>query len=174
MRIHGLKIFASLSHTINVTFVFLTICLATYSTWENTYRPEWKDLTVMDWARGNEVQKGGNFDNEHYVKTLAGKGQMDIVTVADLELAKRTVKSYIIVGLMNEMQETVRRFNIVLGIDTEHGGRNARCRGEFFPREQPKTEEETSEENNWKFKTNSNSHPKVRAKEHQLLIILFV
>ena len=49
-----------------------------------------------------------------------------------------------------------------------------RFRTNIFPREQPKPKEEEDKENNWKFKTNSNSHPKVRAKEHQLLVILFV
>ena len=28
----------------------------------------------------------------------------------------------------------MRRFNIVLGIDTEHGGKNAKCMEKFFPK----------------------------------------
>lgn len=104
----------------------------------------------MDWAQRNAVQIGANFDNEHYVKTLAGKGQMDIATVADLELAKHTVKSYIIVGLMDRMEGSIHRFNLVLGIDHVKDKKLAQCTNEYFPGGEAEGK-----------KTNSNPHPKV-------------
>ena len=123
----------------------------------------------MDWAQGNAVVEGGNFENEHYVKQLAGKTQKDTATEEDLELAKRTIQSHFVIGLMKEMGESMRRFNIVLGIDTEHGGKNARCMEKFFPKG-GKSKEKSEK------KKNSNPHPKVSTNDchgyqlYQLLV----
>ena len=68
------------------------------ATWEKTYRPEWKELDIMDWV--NDV----NIDNNHMVKKLAGKGPYkDEATELDLLRAKNTIHQRMIVGLMTDM-----------------------------------------------------------------------
>lgn len=94
-------------------------------------------------------------DNNHYVKKLAGKLQRDPATEEDLELAKHTIKSYFVVGLMNDMEESMRRFNVVLGIDDVNDDRNRSCMNSFFPGENPQFRRLTI------GNRNSNAHPKV-------------
>ncbi|KAL7539621.1 hypothetical protein ACHAXR_009449 [Thalassiosira sp. AJA248-18] len=110
------------------------------ATWENTYRPEWKGVDILDWA------KGINIDNDCMVKKLAGKVQRDKATEKDLRMAMRTVKQHFIVGLMHEMEESIHRFNTVMGIDEEEEY-TKRVMDHFF--------------GNKVKKTNSNPHPKV-------------
>lgn len=110
------------------------------ATWEKTYRPDWKDIDILTWVQSN------NMDNDHMVKKLAGKLQRDDATEVDLFLAKRTAKARFVVGLMTEMEESIHRFNTVIGID-ESEKRSERCLGLYFGKG-PK-------------KTNSNSHAKV-------------
>ena len=97
------------------------------SKWENTYRPEWASLLLLDWAKSH------NRDNNHYVNKLAGKNQFDTATESDLELAKLTIQSYFVVGLTNQMKESVRRFNVMMGIDDVNDEMKARCVAGFFP-----------------------------------------
>ncbi len=89
-------------------------------------------------------------DNNHMVKKLAGKLQRDTATPEDLAMAKATVKNNFIVGLMKEMKESVRRFNVVMNISEESIGESrwGRCNEQFFGASGGKT-------------TNSNKHPKV-------------
>ncbi|KAL7529500.1 hypothetical protein ACHAXR_004756 [Thalassiosira sp. AJA248-18] len=110
------------------------------ATWENTYRPEWKDMDILDWVKKH------NMDNDHMVKKLAGKIQRDKATEEDLRMAMRTIKQRFVVGLMSEMEESIHRFNIVLGID-ESEEKNELVMDKYF--------------GNAVKKTNSNSHPKV-------------
>ncbi|KAL7536668.1 hypothetical protein ACHAXR_007322 [Thalassiosira sp. AJA248-18] len=108
--------------------------------WEKTYRPEWKDMDILDWA------KGPNKDNNHLVKKLAGKVQRHTATERDLRKAMRTIKQRFVVGLMDEMEESIHRFNAVMGID-ESEEHNKMVMDLFF--------------GNKVHKTNSNPHPKV-------------
>ncbi|KAL7525132.1 hypothetical protein ACHAWF_001226, partial [Thalassiosira exigua] len=110
------------------------------ATWERTYRPEWKDMDPLIWVKMH------NRDNDHMVKKLAGKIQRDKATREDLEKAKATVREYFVVGLMSEMQESVRRFDVVMGIDGEDE-RNRGCLDQYFKKGK---------------KTNSNPHPEIR------------
>lgn len=81
------------------------------ATWEPKYNPDWKDLSILDWAEGI------NRDNNHVVKRLAGKtGE---ATEEDLRLAMNTVRQRFVVGLTDEMEESIRRFNTVMGVDEE-------------------------------------------------------
>lgn len=90
----------------------LLLFIIQYSTWEKgSYNSTWKDLSLLDWVND------GNIDNNHYVKKLAGKRQnKDIATEEDLELAKRAIQSYFVVGLLDHMEEIIKRFNVVLGL----------------------------------------------------------
>jgi len=122
------------------------------ATWENTYRPEWKDMEILEWIQGV------NIDNDHMVKKLAGKIQRDKATREDLELAKRTVRNRFIVGLMTEMEESVHRYNAVMGIDEEEDNNGRKCMQSYFGK--------------GVRKQNSNSHAKVEkdSPAYQLLV----
>lgn len=53
------------------------------------------------------------------VKKLAGLGVNDTATNADLQVAMRTIKKRFIVGLTDQMEESVHRFNVVMGINND-------------------------------------------------------
>jgi len=108
--------------------------------WERTYRPDWKNWTVADWA------KRGNKDNNSFVKKLAGKRMNGKVSEVDLELAMRTLRQRFIIGRLDRMEESIRRFNVVLGID-ESASNVTKCMDKFFGQDAEKK--------------NANSHPKV-------------
>lgn len=97
--------------------------------WEKGYKPHWKNKSLLTWAASI------NNDNEHMVRTLAGKHTGDLVTELDLRRAKETIRQYAVVGLTIEMEESIRRFNIIMGINTDKvndDGARARCINEFF------------------------------------------
>ena len=112
------------------------------ATWEKTYRPEWKELDIMDWV--NDV----NIDNNHMVKKLAGKIQREDATELDLLRAKNTIRQRMIVGLMTDMEESFNRFNKVLNINEDTDDRYKLCMDLYFGGDVAK-------------KSNSNSHPRV-------------
>ena len=133
------------------------------ATWENTYRPEWKDLSLLEWATEH------NSDENHMVKKILGKKLKDPVDLADLIVAKEIVRHKFFVGLMEEMEESIRRFNIVLGVD--NAAENTRqCFSEYFGEKEEMKEEtsdaevEASVEDRRGASDNKNSyaHPKVR------------
>ncbi|KAL3761544.1 hypothetical protein ACHAW5_003092 [Stephanodiscus triporus] len=95
-------------------------------------------MDILEWAQSQ------NFDNNHMVRKLAGKTQFDGPNELDLELAKRTVKDRFIVGLMNEFEESIHRFNAVMGIDESE--KQGKCMKRFFVKGK---------------KSNSNPHPEV-------------
>mmetsp|Transcript_43783 Transcript_43783/g.78579 ORF Transcript_43783/g.78579 Transcript_43783/m.78579 type:complete len:353 (+) Transcript_43783:170-1228(+) len=103
--------------------------------WERTYSPEWKKLSVLEFA--TKI----NNDNNIMVKKLAGKTSNEEVTEVDLLIAMRTVNQRFIVGLTNQMEESIHRFNIVIGID-EPNEEHKKCIDHIE-------------------KKNSNPHPKV-------------
>ena len=87
----------------------------------------------------------------------------------DLIIAKELVRQRFIVGLMDEMNESIRRFNIVLGVD-ESSERSQQCMEDFgllAPKDvtpvAPDAEEGSDEESKTHAtdKKNSNKHPKV-------------
>jgi hypothetical protein len=64
-----------------------------------------------------------------------GKTYGDEVTDADLIIAKELVRQRFVVGLLNEYEESVRRFNVVLGrgsgIDSDSDEEELQCMNEF-------------------------------------------
>jgi len=95
------------------------------ATWERTYRPEWADMSVIEWANQEHQEE------DYMVHKLTGKKFGDAVDETDLIIAKELVRQRFIVGLMGEMKESVRRFNIVLGVD-EHSERSQQCMEEVW------------------------------------------
>lgn len=131
------------------------------ATWERTYRPEWASMTVLEWAQLP------NMESDYMVHKLVNKSFGEKVTETDLIVAKELVRQRFVVGLMTEMEESVRRFHVVLGLDGEKG-REKECMEEFFGKKEGEEEEETTKvEGEEKTlantnKKNSNKHPKVR------------
>lgn len=112
------------------------------ATWERTYRPEWQGMDLLDWARHH------NGDNNALVKALARKVPRLKVTEKDLRLAKETLRSRFVVGLTEQMEESARRFNVVMGIDDATAGRkHAMCMRAHFGKHEKKV--------------NANAHPEV-------------
>lgn len=138
------------------------------ATWEKTYRPEWKGMSVIDWATNH------NLDENFMVKKIIGKRLADTVDMGDLIIAKEIVRRRFIVGLMSKMEESIRRFNVILGMD-ESNEKNEMCMEQFFgTHENEKASNESeekhdAEESNRNIEDkakssnnmNSNSHPKV-------------
>jgi hypothetical protein len=92
--------------------------------WEKQYRPQWKRIDILEYA------KVRNTDNDHMVKKMAGIAANATATEAHLRVAMRTIEKRFIVGLMDQMEESVRRFNIVMGIsETDE---NKKCMDHFF------------------------------------------
>lgn len=97
-------------------------------------------MHIRHWA--NRV----NHDNNVYVKMLAGKKVRDPVDEHDLQIAMRTLKERFVVGLTDQMEESFRRFFVVMGIDESNKNRD-KCVAKFFGDDG--------------LKKNSNAHPEV-------------
>ena len=81
------------------------------ATWEQQYKPSWHEMSLLEWAQFE------NRDTNYFVKKLAGKALSDEATEEDLRTAMRTIKARFIVGLSNKMEESLHRFNVVMGIN---------------------------------------------------------
>eukprot|EP00985_Skeletonema_marinoi_P013358 scaffold6596_cov140-Skeletonema_marinoi.AAC.1 len=79
--------------------------------WEKSYRPEWADMSILEWAEKH------NKESNVMVKKLAGVKFHDTATEAALRVAMRTLEKRFVVGLTDNMKESIRRFNIVMNID---------------------------------------------------------
>ena len=64
------------------------------ATWERTYRPEWANMTVLEWANLP------NAEEDYMVHKLVGKPFGEKVDETDLIIAKELVRQRFIVGLM--------------------------------------------------------------------------
>jgi len=95
------------------------------ATWERTYRPEWQGMSILEWAAKY------NADENFIVKKIAGKKLSEVADITDLVTAKEIIRRHFIVGLMNEMEESLRRFNIFLGLDYS-GEQGQICKEQFF------------------------------------------
>ena len=105
------------------------------ATWERTYRPEWADMSVIEWANLEHAEE------DYMVHKLVGKKFGEPADETDLIIAKELVRQRFIVGLMNEMKESVRRFNIVLGVD-DNSERSQKCMEEFGLVIEPEVQED--------------------------------
>lgn len=95
------------------------------ATWERTYSPNWKYMDINYWATINR-------DNDVYVRMLAGKKVGDTVNEDDLQLAMSTIKERFVVGLIDDMEESFRRFSIIIGIDKSNNNNWEMCHDKFF------------------------------------------
>ena len=94
-----------------------------------------------------------NTDNNSILMKLSGKEYYQLKE-RDVREAKRTLRKRFVVGLTEEMEESIRRFNVVMGIDyssVENEEKNVKseCMNTYFGNEEEKKE-------------NSHPHPNVR------------
>ncbi|KAL3785422.1 hypothetical protein HJC23_013561 [Cyclotella cryptica] len=132
------------------------------ASWERGYRPHWKNMSLLQWA---ETEKNGPETN-YLVQKLSGKEWEDPVTEADLPTAKQVLRDHVVVGLMDEMQESFRRFNIVMSATTDQGSeRNLqeRCMKELFHPEELGGME--------KVVKNQNEHQTIAPGSHEWLVL---
>ena len=133
--------------------------LFSVSTWEKTYSPQWKNLTLKEWSTNIQT----NNDNNHVTKKLAGLRAKDTATEADLRLVQRVIRHYFVVGLTNRMEESIERFNTVLGINEDHY-RYKTCMSHFSNKNNSTKSAAASA-----GKENYNPHPKPTQEEYELL-----
>ena len=105
------------------------------------------------------------------VRILAGKGHSgtgedSVVTELDLRRAMETLRDYAVVGLTVQMEESVRRFNLIMGIENmeemnDNGGAKMACMDEFFRGRVNEREEAVIAGGGGMKKLNSNPHPLV-------------
>jgi len=94
------------------------------ATWEPTYNERWAQMSLEEWASRDRG------DNNWMVRNLIGKGMRDALNTEDLDLAKEIVRTKFVVGIMDRFEESVHRFNILLGVD-ESDPKNQQCIEEF-------------------------------------------
>jgi hypothetical protein len=137
------------------------------ATWERTYKPEWANMTVIEWAEKH------NHDENFLVKKLVGKKLTDEAGMGDLIIAKEIVRRRFIVGLLDEMEESFHRFNVMLGVN-ESDEKTKECMNEVFGTNNGESDKSNANEpveargdegdkndNSVEINTNSNKHPKV-------------
>ena len=73
------------------------------ATWEKSYRPEMKNWTLEQYATSNVVE------NNWLTRFLSGK-PAGVLTDQDLEAAKEVLANKFIIGLMDQMPESMERF----------------------------------------------------------------
>jgi hypothetical protein len=75
--------------------------------WEMTYHPEWAKITLLQWARTNRKSSDDNI----MVRKLTGKDWKDEVGETDLRVAEKILRDHVVVGLLDQPEESFRRFN---------------------------------------------------------------
>lgn len=122
------------------------------ATWEPTYNAKWAKMTLDEWASRDRGE------NNWMTRKLVGKSQKDELTPQDLDDAKEILRTKFVVGLMDKMEESVHRFNLVLGVD-EGNPTNKACIEDFSKSKgdsnQAANENTIEEKNEW----NSYAHP---------------
>ena len=80
--------------------------------WEPTYRPEFKNWTLLDYARRSDM------DSDWMVRFLVdkpGNPQQVPLTRQDLERAKIIVRDKIWVGFVDNMEQSIEKFGRIVG-----------------------------------------------------------
>lgn len=148
---HKARLFALFRHPIDGAvskFYYLQ-----KATWEPTYNKRWATMSLEEWSK----QDRG--DNNWMVRNLIGKSSKLELTMDDYELAKEIVRTKFVVGLMDKFEESVHRFNILLGID-ESDYKNQACIEEFSANEGDGNSVRNKDKIVKKNQFNSYSHPK--------------
>ena len=102
-------------------FYYLSI-----ATWEPNYQPTWDGMDLGVWAREHDT------DHNFVMRTLMGKKSHHL-SEADLPHAKKLLSERFIVGLSDNYEESIRRFEAVMLVDEniDADTRNE-CNSAFF------------------------------------------
>lgn len=118
--------------------------------WEPGYRPHWRNMTVLQWAESDK----NCVESNYMVQMLSGKSWSDPVTQDDLPHAKQLLRDHFIVGLLDDVEESFRRFNIVMQMTRKRGNPSkqerlaSRCIKEVLtPKGQDMKEDELTNKN---------------------------
>lgn len=84
--------------------------------WEHGYRPHWKNMTLLQWAESDKY-----VERNLMVQMLSGKAWSDPVTQDDLPHAKQLMRDHVLIGLLDDVEESFRRFNIVMSRTRKRG-----------------------------------------------------
>jgi len=85
------------------------------ATWEPTYRPEYKDITLKDY-----VEKDGYYDN--WMVRMLTNAKLGGLNEGHLEFAKTILKDKFIIGISDHMDETFRHLELYYGWAEEKEG----------------------------------------------------
>mmetsp|Transcript_38361 Transcript_38361/g.81869 ORF Transcript_38361/g.81869 Transcript_38361/m.81869 type:complete len:657 (+) Transcript_38361:28-1998(+) len=85
------------------------------ATWEPTYRPEYKDLTLKEYA-----EKDGYYDN--WMVRMLANAKLGGLNRDHLELAKSILRDKFVVGISDHMDETFRQLEMYYGWAEEKEG----------------------------------------------------
>ena len=97
------------------------------ATQEQRYRAKHANMTLIEWASLPDEE-----DN-YMIHKLVGKKHGEKVDETDLIIAKQLVRRRFVVGLTKEMDESIRRFTTVLGVDNmSTDGRIQQCMEELY------------------------------------------
>lgn len=102
-RDHNARVFAFFRHPVERA-------LSRFTSLKKSNK-SWAHLSVDNWATHHTGEANW------MVRQLVGKVQDEAVDIKDLELAKDVVRSKVIVGLLDKHQESLHRFNVLLGVD---------------------------------------------------------
>ena len=95
-----------------------------HAAWEKTFRTEFRNMTFTDYVH--------NYAEDNYItRTIAGKTNDHAnlpVTRDDFELAKLFLKDFVMIGLTDEMDESIVRFARVFGWDRSSNWKACRRR----------------------------------------------
>ena len=78
------------------------------ATWEPTYRPEYKDITLQEY-----VERDGYYDN--WMVRMLTNAKIGGLNEGHLDLAKTILKRKFIIGISDQMTETFRRLEMFFG-----------------------------------------------------------
>ncbi|KAL7482814.1 hypothetical protein ACHAW6_008473 [Cyclotella cf. meneghiniana] len=97
------------------------------------------DTPLLEWmanTTGTQITK----ESDMIVKKIVGVKPTDSVTITDLKVAMDFVRDYVVVGLMTEQEESLRRFNLAMGWDDHR--KNLDCMTGIFDDEESSFEQE--------------------------------
>jgi len=124
------------------------------ATWEPTYNTQWAKMSFEQWASRDRGE------NNWMVRKLIGADPKDGLNLQDLDLAMEVIRTKFVVGLMSSMEESVHRFNLMLGID-QSNPKNQECISQFTSSKGDtnalRNQATIVKKNEW----NSYSHPEV-------------
>ena len=119
---HRARMFTTIRHPIERAvsmFHYLSV-----ADWEPTYDPDLAFVNVEMYARSDRVE------NNWMVRFLTGELTGDL-TERHLDVAKELLRTYCLVGLMEEKAESIRRFESYLGF-TYRGPEGRDCRDKYL------------------------------------------